>query len=113
MGKLVTRARGPYTFIKYTGVLGVTAVISAADGSQQTVSVLNILPMHPATIQRLPSQDESSDVTDSEVEPPELLNPPPGSPAQVPTIEASLAQPASSKGAPNLTPATEELGRLP
>ena len=48
-GKLVTKARGPYTFQQYTGPLGVTAWICAADGTRQVVSALSLLPMHPLT----------------------------------------------------------------
>ena len=33
VGKMVTKARGPYTFAKYMGMLGVTAEICAADRS--------------------------------------------------------------------------------
>ena len=79
---MVVKARGPYTFVTYTGVLGVTAKIAAADGKYQIVSVLNLLPMHPATVAPRPSQDESSDVSlsDSDTEAPEIINPPPSLP---------------------------------
>ena len=80
-GKLVTKARGPYTFQQYTGPLGVTAWICAADGTRQVVSVLNLLPMHPLTAaqQRIPTKDEQSDISSddsSNVERPEVINPP-------------------------------------
>ena len=78
---MVTKARGPFIFSKYTGVLGVTAKICAADGSRQTVSVLNLIPMHPAMVVRQPSTDETSDITDSDTEAPEIINPPPALPA--------------------------------
>ena len=78
---MVTKARGPFIFSKYTGVLGMTAKICAADGSRQTISMLNLIPMHPATVVPQPSTDETSDITDSDTEAPEIINPPPALPA--------------------------------
>ena len=80
-GKLVTKARGPYTFQQYTGSLGVTAWICAADGTRQVVSALNLLPMHPLTAaqRRIPTEDEQSDTSSdngSNMERPEVINPP-------------------------------------
>ena len=80
-GKLVTKAREPYTFQQYTGPLGVTAWICAADGTRQVVSALNLLPMHPLTAaqRRIPTENEQSDTSSdnsSDVERPEVINPP-------------------------------------
>ena len=93
---MVTKARGPFTFSKYTGVLGVMAEICAADGSRQTVSVLNLIPMHPAMVVRQPSTDETSDITDIDTKAPEIITPPPALPA-LPTSapnELSVSQPS-------------------
>ena len=77
----MTKARGPYTFHQYTGPLGITAWICAADGTRQVVSALNVLPMHPLTAvqRRIPTENEQSDTSSddsSEVERPEVINPP-------------------------------------
>ena len=97
---MVTKARGPYTFAKYTGILGVTAEICAADGRCYTIIILNLIPMHPTTVVRQPSTDEASKPTDSDTEVPEIINPPPTLPESLvpsspghhppPTVEQEL-----------------------
>jgi hypothetical protein len=40
------RATGPYTFLKYTGKLGVTAKIINHNGKEYDVSIANLVPMY-------------------------------------------------------------------
>ena len=41
------RALGPYTFLRYSGKLSLTAVILNHKGKEYNVSIANLLPMHP------------------------------------------------------------------
>ena len=45
-GKMKCRALGPYTFLEYTGTLGVTASILNHKGKTYQVSVANLLPLY-------------------------------------------------------------------
>jgi hypothetical protein len=50
IGKFKCRARGPFTFVKYTGKLGTGAVILNHKGKERNVSATNLLPVHPPAV---------------------------------------------------------------
>ena len=46
-GKMKCWSVGPYTFLRYTGRLGVNAVILNARGKEYHASAANLVPVHP------------------------------------------------------------------
>ncbi len=60
-GKLKCRAVGPYVFQKYTGSMGVTSVITNAQGKTYTVNAGNLLPVHTSGAARMLRFDPSWD----------------------------------------------------
>ena len=44
-GKTIPHAEGPYSFVRYTQKLGVTAIIRDTEGTELEVSVANLLPL--------------------------------------------------------------------
>ena len=60
-GKLKCRAVGPYVFQKYTGSMGVTSVITNAQGKTYTVNAGNLLPVHTNGAARMLRFDPSWD----------------------------------------------------
>ena len=53
--------------------------------------------MHPATVVRQPSTDETSDITDSDTEAPEIINPPPALPASPASVATKPIRPLAAR----------------
>ena len=98
-GKMKCRALGPYTFIRYTGRLAVTAEILNHKGKEYLVSVANLLPVHPPAL-RLeryspPPQVHSGPLSSSTIPYPTTSysgGPPPGVVVQPPRGEGHSQQ---------------------
>ena len=82
IGKLKSRATGPFTFGHYVGTRKVNAVIYSMEGKAREVSALNLLPMHSSTAakrvyRRFPRNESpnSSDTGSSISDPKNVLLP--------------------------------------
>ena len=64
-GKTKPHVEGPFTFLRYTRSLGVTAVIQAPSGAEMEVSIANLLPLRTGSwgpVEMFDSDASSDDV---------------------------------------------------